>query len=198
MKRLLACGLLLAASPAWAQRTEVALLAGYTTSGDIEKKALTIQELEIGGGFTWGLEAGHFFNPHVGVEASWARQESALVLATSSGSADVFDVNVSQLHGSFVYQLGSDGARLRPFLSAGLGATLLSASDLESDTKLSWGLGAGIKWFSSGRLGARLQARYNPTHLNDESSDSDFCDPFGFCQEWLQQFEVIGGVVMRF
>jgi opacity protein-like surface antigen len=95
-----------------------------------------------------------------------------------------------------VYQLGSDGAGFRPFLTAGLGATRFSASDLESETKLSWALGAGLKWFRSARLGARLHARYNPTHLNDDSSD--FCDPFGFCQGWLQQFEVMGGVVMRF
>ena len=38
MKRLLGLILVLAAPPAWAQRTELALLGGYTTSGDIEKK----------------------------------------------------------------------------------------------------------------------------------------------------------------
>jgi len=32
--------------------------------------------------------------------------------------------------------------------------------------------------------------------LNDASSD--FCDPFGFCQGSLKQFEILGGVVLRF
>ena len=27
---------------------------------------------------------------------------------------------------------------------------------------------------------------------------SDFCDPFGFCQSWLHQLELSGGVVVRF
>jgi len=35
-----------------------------------------------------------------------------------------------------------------------------------------------------------------PTMLNDESSD--FCDPFGFCQGSLNQFEMTGGLVLRF
>jgi hypothetical protein len=45
-------------------------------------------------------------------------------------------------------------------------------------------------------IGARLQAKYTPTDLNDKGSD--FCDPFGFCQDWLHQFELTGGVVVRF
>ncbi len=46
------------------------------------------------------------------------------------------------------------------------------------------------------KAGARLQARSTPIHLNDSSAD--FCDPFGFCQGWLRQLEVTGGVVVRF
>jgi hypothetical protein len=41
-----------------------------------------------------------------------------------------------------------------------------------------------------------LQAKYAPTYLND--SGSDFCDPFGFCQSWLSQFELAAGVLFRF
>jgi outer membrane protein W len=196
MRLLLCLAVVLAAAPAWAQRTELALLAGYTTSGDIEMKALTIQELEIAGSFTWGVAISHLFTPRLGAEASWSRQGSDLVVGTSSGRAELFDVSVNQLHGSFVYQFGGEGGSLRPFASVGLGATFFGADDLESETKLSWALGAGLKWFRSARLGARLQARYNPTHLNGGSSD--FCDPFGFCQDWLQQFEILGGLVVRF
>jgi opacity protein-like surface antigen len=196
MKRLAALAFLLAASPALAQRTELALLAGYTSAGSIDKTAVGIQSLEVGGGFTWGLQAGRFFSRHVGAEVSWARQESQLVISTSSGSTELFDVKVGQLHGNVVYQLGAEEAPLKPFLFAGLGATFFSAPDLDGETKLSWGVGAGLKWFPRKSVGARLQARYNPTQLNDESSD--FCDPFGFCQGSLQQFEVMGGVVFRF
>ena len=196
MKAPIALLLLLLPAPAFAQRTEIALLGGYTTSGDIDQKALGIQELEVKGSFTWGVEAGHFFSDHAGIEASWTQQQAALAIGTSAGSAELFDMKLRLLQGSFVYQFGGTDARVRPFVLAGLGATFLSATDLESETKLSWAAGAGLKWFPSKRVGARVQARYAPTVLGDSSSD--VCDPFGFCQGSLHQFEFMGGLVLRF
>jgi opacity protein-like surface antigen len=105
-------------------------------------------------------------------------------------------MTLTQLHGSAVYRFGPDNARLVPFVTAGAGAAFLSADDVEGETKFAWTLGAGLKWFVTERVGVRLQARYVPTLLNDESSD--FCDPFGFCQGSLQQFELTGGVTLRF
>ena len=196
MIRMLTLALLLVATPAFAQRTEVALLGGYTTSGDIDMKAAGIQELEVDGGFTWGVEAGHFFSDHIGAEISWSQQLGALALGTREGSTELFDMKLGALQGRLVYQFGGREARIKPFVLAGLGATFLSAEDLESETKLSWTLGGGVKWFPSRRLGARLQARYAPTFLDDSSSD--VCDPFGFCQGSLHQFELMGGLVLRF
>ena len=196
MRRLLAVAFVLLAAPAWAQRTEFTLQAGYTTPGNIEQKTLSIQELEIKGGFAWGFAATHFFSPRLGAELSWVQQETGVSLSTSSGSATLFDMKLAQLHGGLVYQFGSEEARLKPFVSVGLGASFLSARDMDGETKLSIGLGAGLRWLPRKSIGARFQARYNPTYLNDSSSD--YCDPFGFCQSWLHQFELTGGVVLRF
>jgi hypothetical protein len=196
MKRLLVLLLLLPAAPVPAQQLEVSAVGGFTTSGSIDHGAVGITELELDSGFTWGLSGGYFFSPRFGIEASWTRQDSGLVLGTSAGSAEMFDVDMDRFEGSFVYQFGGSDARLRPFLSAGLGATTFDAPELDAETKLGLGLGAGLRWFPSGRVGARLQARYRPTYLNDASSE--FCDPFGFCQSWLHQFEMTGGIVVRF
>jgi opacity protein-like surface antigen len=196
MKRLLTFLLVLGPAPAFSQGFEAAAVAGYTTKGPLEPAALGISDLKLGGSFTWGASVAYFFSPRFGVEASWARQESELVIGTSAGSAPMFDVNVDQLQGSVVYQLGAADARLRPFFSAGAGAAFFSAPNLDSETKLSFGVGAGLKWLPRKTVGARLQLRYTPTYLND--SDSDFCDPFGFCQSWLHQFELTGGVLVRF
>jgi opacity protein-like surface antigen len=140
--------------------------------------------------------AGYFFSPRFGVEASWHRQPTALEIGTASGSADLFDVDVDEFQGSFVWRIGSDASGIRPFLAAGVGASVLSAPDLENETKLSLSLAGGARWMATPRVGARLQVRYTPIHLND--SDSDFCDPFGFCQDWLHQFQLTGGVVVGF
>jgi opacity protein-like surface antigen len=186
----------LAASPAFAQRTEVALLGGYTTAGDIDQKAVGIETLEVGGSFTWGLVAGRFFSDRWGAELSFSRQGSDLVIGTRAGSAELFDMTLGLLHASAVYQFGSTDSSLQPFVLAGLGATFLSAEDLDGETKFAWTVGAGVKWFPSKRVGGRVQARYVPTLLNDSSSS--VCDPFGFCQGTLHQFELVGGVAVRF
>ena len=188
--------MLLLAAPAFAQQNEAALLAGYTTAGGIDMKARGIDTLEIAGSFTWGLALTRFFTRHLGAEVSWTRQDGSLVLGTADGSADLFDVDMSLLHGSVVYRFGGEDARIEPFVLAGLGATFLGGPDLDGETKLSWNVGAGARWRLGERMGARVQARYVPTRLNDSSSD--FCDPFGFCQGTLHQFEFTGGVTFRF
>lgn len=196
MKRLMALAFLLIAPSAWAQKTELALLGGWTSSTDIENKAARIQELKLASGLTLGGALTRFFSPHLGAEVSFVQHLSAIRLTTATGEADLLDVGVGRLQGSVVYQFGMEGARVRPFLFGGLGATFLSSAYLEGETKLGWSMGAGLRWFPREQTGVRLHVRYNPTRLND--ANSDYCDPFGFCQDSLKQFELLGGLVLRF
>jgi outer membrane protein W len=196
MKRLLTCLAILSAAPAFSQGFEVTALAGYTTPGSLEHDTRTLDDLKLAGSFTWGASLGWFFSPRLGIEASWARVGSGVELSTAQASQELFDVTIDQLQGSLVYQFGGAESHIRPFVTAGAGASIFTSTDIETETKLSLGIGAGLKWLPSQRLGARLQAKYTPTHLNDKGSD--FCDPFGFCQDWLHQFELTGGVVVRF
>jgi opacity protein-like surface antigen len=188
--------LLLVAVPASAQRFEAAGVFGYTTAGSLEPVARELEGYEIGGGFTWQGQLDYFLTPHLGVEASWAQREGALTLSTSAGSGELFDVDVRQLFGSVVYQWGAEESKVRPFVVGGLGATFFEADDVPSETKLAWAVGGGAKLFLHRKLGLKLQAKYNPTLLNDESSD--FCDPFGFCAGSVSSFELLSGVVFRF
>jgi opacity protein-like surface antigen len=196
MKRMLACLALLSAAPAFSQGFEAAGSIGYTTSGGLEHDTRVVEDLKIAGSTTWGASLGYYFSPRLGVEASWSHVGSGVELATEQASQEMFDVTIDQVQGSVVYQFGGDESRLRPFLTAGAGAAFFSATDLDGETKLSLGLGAGLKWLPAKRWGARLQALYKPTYLND--SGSDFCDPFGFCTSWLSQLELTGGLVFRF
>jgi outer membrane protein W len=196
MKRLLTCVAFLSAAPAFSQGFEVTALAGYTTPGSLEHDTLTLEDLKLSGSFTWGASVGYFFSPRLGVEASWARVGSGVELATAEASQEMFDVTIDQLQASVVYQFGDAESRFRPFLTAGAGAAIFTSTDIKTESKLSLGIGGGLKWLPSKRLGVRLQAKYTPTYLHDKGSD--FCDPFGFCQNWLHQFELSGGVVFRF
>lgn len=197
MKRILLFALTMLVAPGvQAQGTEISLLGGLTSSAAIEKKAAEFTELKLKGSLTLAGAVTHFFSPHAGAEISFAQQQSALSLTTATAEADLFDVHIGQLQGSLVYQFGVDGARVRPFLFGGLGATFLSSAYLDSETKLSWSAGAGLRWLPGKTTGLRLHARYNPTRLND--ANSDYCDPFGFCQDSLKQFEIMAGLVLRF
>jgi outer membrane protein W len=189
--------LLTAPLPAHAQSWEVSGLAAYTPSVDLERQAPELRDLAIRGGFTWGLQASRMLTSAWAIETLWMQQATALEAGTSAGTADVFEMTVDQVQGQVVYHLASPDSRLRPFLFAGLGATFLRADHLESETKLSFGLGGGIKYFAWRNIGIRSHFRYKPTMLDDEDAGR-FCDPFGFCQRTLNQIEVAGGVIVRF
>ena len=184
-------------APVRAQSWEVSGLVGHTPSSALDRRAPQLNQLDISGGFTWGVQAAHFFTPQWGAEGLWTRQSSAQRLGTRAGAADLFTMSAGQLQGNVVYRFSGADARLQPFAFGGLGATFFRADDVPSETKLSLGFGGGVKYFFSRSVGVRGHLRYKPNMLNDTSS-GDFCVQFGFCQGTLQQVEFAAGAVMRF
>jgi len=198
MKHLIACAsALLLATPAWAQSWELSGVAAYTPSAGLDQQAPELSGLAVRGGFTWGVLAARSFTSNWSAEVAWTRHSSALQLETRAGSADLFTMSVGHLHGNAVRHFGAVDSRLRPFVFAGIGATFLNGDELQSETKLSLGLGAGVKYFPGGRIGIRGHFRYKPTMLSDEDADP-YCDPFGFCHGTLQQIELAVGAIVRF
>jgi opacity protein-like surface antigen len=189
--------LLTAPVPAPAQSWEVSGLAGYTPASELDRQAPQLSGLDIGSGFSWGLQASRALTPNWAAEVLWMRQASALEAGTSAGTAELFTMTIGQLQGNAVYHLGAADSRLRPFVFGGLGATFFRADDLQSETKFSFGIGGGIKYFGWNNIGVRGHFRYKPTMLNDEDA-GDFCDPFGFCQSSLNQIELAAVVIVRF
>ena len=190
--------ILVAVSPARAQSWEASGLFGFTPSATIDRQATELNDLDIRGEISGGFQAARFFTPSWGAEVLWTLQGSALEAGTTDGKADLFTMTVRQLHGNVVYRLGRADAKWHPFVFGGLGATFFSAGSVDSETKLSLDIGAGVKYFpSQSIIGARAHFRYKPTFLRDTSS-GDFCDPFGFCQGMLQQFEFAAAAVLRF
>ena len=185
------------AAPVRAQSWEASGLVGYTPGVALERRARELNQLDISGGVTWGLQVARWFTPRWAAEALWMQQSSALRSGTRAGASDLFTLTAGQLHGNVVYRFSGADARVQPFAFAGLGATFFRAEDVPSETKFSLGLGGGVRYWLSRAIGVRAHARYKPTRLNDSSSD-DFCDPFGFCQDTLQQVEFAVGAAVRF
>lgn len=189
--------LVLLTPPVQAQSWEVSGLVGYTPSSALERRAPELNQLDISGGFTWGVQAARFFTPRWGAEALWMQQSSALRIGTAAGAADLFTMTAGQLHGNIIYRFSGADAPLQPFAFAGFGATFFRAEDVPSETKFSFGFGGGARYFFARSVGVLGHVRYKPTLLGDTESD-DFCDPFGFCQGTLHQVELAVGAVVRF
>src|SRR5262249_39402151 len=136
-----------------------------------------------------------FTSPRLGFQLMWARQSTDLTITNAASTGRLFDMKIDQLLVNVIYQFGEGKAGLEPFVFGGLGGLGLSAEDIQHETKFAWTLGGGVKWFPRPKIGARAHVRYRPTRLNESSSA--VCDPFGFCQGSLQQFEIAAGLVLR-
>jgi opacity protein-like surface antigen len=180
-----------------AQSWELSGLAAYTPSVALDRRAPELSQLDLRGGFTWGVQGARSLTPHWSAEVLWTEQSSAQQTGTDAGTTPLFTMTIRQLHGNVVHDFGGAAARLRLFVFGGVGATFFSADDFESETKLSFGLGGGVKYFPWKAIGLRGHVRYKATMLNDEDA-GDVCLPFGFCQGSLQQFEFAVGAVVRF
>lgn len=185
------------ASPAFAQSWELSGLSGYVPAVELENRVIDVDAARISGGSLWQFIAGRMFSPRWGAEVLWTEQFSSYALESDGVTGNLFDMSILQLHGNIVYQFGRSGSRVQPFVFGGAGATFFSATDLQKEQKFSIGLGGGVKLFPWKTVGLRGQFRYKPTFLDDEGS-TDFCDPFGFCQSTLRQFEFTAGVTFRF
>ncbi|HEY6509178.1 MAG TPA: outer membrane beta-barrel protein [Vicinamibacterales bacterium] len=188
---------LAAPSEVRAQAWQGSVLFGTTPGSALDRRAAALDTLEVGSGFTWGLQVSRLVTPHLAAELSWMTHWSGLEIGTAAGKAHLFEMTVNQLHGNAVFRLRDPAARTRPFVFAGLGTTFLNALGQPSESRLSFGMGAGAEVFFSKWGGVRAQFRYKPTPLGDEDA-GDFCDPFGFCQGTLQQIELSAGLTMRF
>ena len=112
--------------PAVAQSYEMSGLVAFTPSVGLDRQAPELTDLNIRGGFTWGVQGARFFTPQWGAEVVWTQQASALEVATPAGAADLYSVTLAQLQANVVYQFGDENARLRPFVFGGAGATFFA------------------------------------------------------------------------
>lgn len=186
------------ASSTFAQSSwDINAMAGYTLPVELDHAARGVDSTSIGPGPSWQFAIGRNIGPRWGAEVFWTEQFTAYRVESGGTTGELFDMSLIQLHGDLQYRFGRSGSRLEPFAFVGLGSTFFRATDVPNETKMSMGFGAGIKYFLRKELGLRGQFRYKSTFLNDASS-TDFCDPFGFCQSTLGQFEFAGGVTFRF
>ncbi len=190
------------------RRVEVSGSVGYTVSSSIEPDVV----VDIGGrlvdsvgpksSFSWGFQGDYNLTERFAVGFLWSRQESKLRTKFLAGdSLDLVDMPVSNYHGVFTYNFGSEDRTMRPFVFGGLGATHYSPDLFDSRTKFSTTWGGGVKVFPTNSFGFKFTGRWTPTYITTDA-DGIWCNPFTCFvvgdAKYSHQGEFSGGIIFRF
>lgn len=147
MKKILfyGFGLLLASTSLLpAQQVEIAPFYGYRIGGEIEN-AITGAKYGFKDAPAYGLTVGlGAAGSDVKLELLWSRQDSSLDLHGEGGLNDV-NLTIDEFQIGGIAETGKN--RWREYVSAHVGATYFSTDSHGSDTKLSLGLGVGVKYY---------------------------------------------------
>jgi opacity protein-like surface antigen len=194
---------------AWAQdpRVEISGTAGWTFSdgvnvGGSDNSAIRVDPKDA---FSWGARLGFNLSPHTEVGFLFNMQSTDL---EASGVINrSLPQTVYNYHGYFAYNFGDSDAKVRPYVLAGLGATQYGSLDtalgqVGGETQFSSTWAAGLKMFPSPKFGIRLEGRWTPTYIKTDP-EGYWCDPYWGCYtvgdaEYANQFELSGGIILRF
>lgn len=144
--------------------------------------------------------------PNTQWEIIYSRQAADADVRSSLSAQVAVDIDVHYLQGGGTYQ--GDGNKVRPFLSATLGATHfdVKSNGYDSDTFFSFSLGPGLQIRPTDRLGIRLEARVFGTLVQSDSNLFCISDPANMnagCAirvdgEVFWQTQLLAGLVFRF
>jgi len=200
----------LAASMASAQdpRVEISGTAGWTFSDGVNVGSIDDSPITIGpkDAFSWGARIGFMVTPNVEIGGLFNLQSTDLEVEGFGLSATTSQ-KVYNYHGYLAYNFGDTDAAARPYVLGGLGATQYgslqtAAGDIGGETQFSSTWAAGLKLFPGKNFGIRLEARWTPTYIKTDP-EGYWCDPYWGCYtvgdaEYSNQFELSGGIILRF
>jgi len=131
------------------QQFGITALYGFRFGGEVED-INTGTEYSFDDGPAYSLSLSYAPPDYLGrFELLWSHQDSGIDFQGNNGLGNVdFTVDVMQIGG--VSEFGTE--RFRQYVSAHIGATHYSAEGLGSDTRFSFGIGAGVKAFLTKNL----------------------------------------------
>jgi hypothetical protein len=194
---VLALALAAAAAPGGAQAAELTALAGLRVGGEFEDTASGAAQA-MDESLTLGLVLGFPLDRGRTLEIVWTHQPLD-VPTTGIGTGEV-GLRLDTLGVGGTYEWGE--GRLRPFVSATVGLTLLSpdAADLDAELLFAGTLGGGVKVPISGRLGLRLEGR--GVAMLTTGSAAGVCGGggcvLGFSGSGIAQLELLAGLAYSF
>ena len=158
----------------------------------LEQHAPELTDLNVRGGFTWGFQVARFFTPQWGAEIVFTQQASAL----EAGTRPEPPISIASRWRSFTRTRVSIRRRRRAAAAVCVWRRrrhVLRGARSRVGHQSVVRIRRRHQVFSVGRdrlaRAAPLQA-----DLAQRRSRGGVCDPFGFCQGWLQPIEFTAGV----
>ena len=194
----------------WASPFDVTVFVGARVGGeldDIESNNLSV-DLEVDDGdVSYGLILAFPVYKELSVEMLYSHQETRLksdsgFLTPGSKFSDL-DIDYYHVGASWEWVL-SKTPRVRPFVSLGMGATRFDPDEklLDDDTRFSYSLGGGVKYFVQKNIALHLGGRYFSTYIDNQeridcNNNNTICYRYDE-DEYLDQFETRIGLTFRF
>jgi opacity protein-like surface antigen len=212
--------LVLVSSPILAEdfkRFEFQPLAGFSVSGSIpllNENNEHVGSIHVNSSYHVGANFAVNLNAEDALEVHWQRQFTEgrlpenMVAPFSSAEVLSFKLKVDQYHLNFVHHYEIADPKARPYVMAALGATTFYGDRdgyTNSQSRFSFAIGGGMKYYFTSYFGLRGEARWSPTLLLAE--DSKFWCSIGGsganCRinlktSFQHQLDLTGGVVFRF
>ena len=147
-------------------RFEVDALGGYRFGGGLEN-AVTGQDIDFDDTSTYGLsfQIGPV-NSEMKVEFMWTRQDTSMDLHGFTGLNSV-DLSIDEFQLGGIAEMGKN--RFREYVAASVGATHF-ATDFGDDTRFSFGLGVGVKYYLASHFVSRGDLRGFCTVVDSDSA----------------------------
>ena len=182
-----------------AQKFEVTPFIGYRIGGGFQDSVTNV-DLEINDSESYGIVLGMNMTSETQVEFMYSHQTSELKPKGLFSPASLTGLDIDHFHigGSYIF---NPKQKFRPFVQGGVGLSHINPdrAGLSSETRFSFGIGGGLKYYLTKHIGLRLDGRALGMLLNNNSSI--FCS--GGCTievqgDTLWQFEANLGIIFAF
>jgi hypothetical protein len=206
--------------PAFAQaRGEVSVLVGWSFADGVSGDPVATGDGEIfdridpKDSFKWGLMGGVLLGEYGNAEVGFMWNQALTKMQVGGTTTfDVGDWSINSYHGYFGYNFFENDVKVRPYLFGGLGATSYGGVDytrrngatgsVDGETQFSTTWGAGVKFYATPNVGARIGLQWTPTYIKSDAAGW-WCDPWWGCYlvgdpQYSNAFDISGGVVFRF
>jgi len=190
---------LLISNNTYSQENELSVFAGYRVGDDFED-INTGATVKIDEGSSYTVVFDSYLDEYSAIEVLYSYQPSNLKSGGTFTGSKIFDLDIEYLHVGGI-RFYPDG-KFAKYVVGTVGATHMSPGHggLDSETRLSLGLGGGMKIPFTKKLAMRIEGRGYGTLFNSDSTV--FCSNGGcnvhVAGSGFWQFEVSAGLSLKF